>query len=107
MTNTLARMVAIFNEWETRDEAELLATTREDGSAPQSPGERSALYFNKLAAELEKEGKLPSLVTEHNHTWMLPETEVVEAAQPSLHAQVGNKVTSGMGNLFGGTSWGK
>lgn len=100
MTNTLARMTAVFNEWKTRDEAELLAVLREDGTPPQSMSERAGLYFTKIIREMEQAGKIPVLDVQ--------ETEpVVEAAQPSLHAQVGNKVTSGMGNLFGGTSWGR
>ena len=62
MNTTQQRMAAIFNEWARRyaenpdDFGEILDA---DGKPVEDYGQRSALYFEKIADEMDAAGQLP------------------------------------------------
>mgnify|MGYP003560492868 FL=1 len=62
MNTTQQRMAAIFNEWARRyaenpdDFGEIIDA---DGKPVEDYGQRSALYFEKIADEMDAAGQLP------------------------------------------------
>ena len=62
MTVTQMRMATIFNVWAFRyaaDPTEFESVLDEKGDVIQDYGKKCAIYFEKLAAELDKDGLLP------------------------------------------------
>ena len=64
MNVTQQRMAAIFNEWAKRyadNHSEFSDILNENGDIVIDYGESCAIYFEKLAKELDEKGLLPSV----------------------------------------------
>ncbi len=80
MTITQQRMAAVFNEWAKRyadDPDEFGEILGDDGKPVTDYGERCALYFERLASEMDAAGLLPKPDQERNRAKPKPKTEHV------------------------------
>ena len=92
MNTTQQRMAAIFNEWARRyaenpdDFGEIIDA---DGKPVEDYGQRSALYFEKIADEMDAAGQLPrpGMVPKPG-PWPERPTLSCAAAKPSDHERL-------------------